>query len=431
MVWLRRQKSNCEKISTTSSMRLGVVCSRAACPRLPRSRVKAPPRPVPSHYPPDILRRDHSGMLCIDCYSLFRKPKKATECRKRTRTVLTAQVFPCPSTSQGSLSKRRKKECGNGGSIVLTTSQREMPCTMPIGVILDIFKEMSHRSFRVASGRPSLGSCDLKIIVTAINILSDSLRVVASGMLNGETRDSTLESLAAISPASTQCIAISTYDAYAKMIWEAAENVGRDSIERAKEQFIIRGGGSVAIDRRMVASSSSVRALRSNDDSSGPFNKNGEEPKRVVVRAHTGNYVGSSKSMEAEGTRKIFEQMGEDGRGAIAALVSDEDGGLKKLKELHSDLAHIPLYVDPGHYAKNRKKKQTPCAVQLQARKLYRDATNVQARELKGGFWPQFTTRQIWMRSLMIDATMLFEFFCIILTRTTSAPFVLMAVPCK
>lgn len=76
----------------------------------------------------------------------------------------------------------------------------------------------------------------------------DSLRVVASSILNGATRDSTLESLAAISPDSTQCIAISTYDAYAKMIWEAAEKVDRESVEGAKVKFISRVGGSVAID---------------------------------------------------------------------------------------------------------------------------------------------------------------------------------------
>lgn len=91
--------------------------------------------------------------------------------------------------------------------------------------------------------------------------------------------------------------------------------------------------------------------------SSGTVTINGEEPKRVIIRTHTGNYVGSSKSMEAEGTHNFFEQMGTNGRQDIAALVSDEDGGFKKIKELHSDLSHVPLYVDPGHYAKNRKKE--------------------------------------------------------------------------
>lgn len=49
----------------------------------------------------------------------------------------------------------------------------------------------------------------------------------------------------------------------------------------------------------------------------GPVTVCGATPKRAVVRLKSGNYVGSSKSMEAEGTREIFDQLGNEGRSAL------------------------------------------------------------------------------------------------------------------
>eukprot|EP00171_Calliarthron_tuberculosum_P009523 IDg9523t1 len=91
--------------------------------------------------------------------------------------------------------------------------------------------------------------------------------------------------------------------------------------------------------------------------SAGPCTVEGSPPKRVVVRTHTGNYVGSSKSMEADGTREIFLHLGQEGRQCITALVADEDGGVKKLKNVHTDFAKVPVLVGPGHYGKNRRKE--------------------------------------------------------------------------
>ena len=70
----------------------------------------------------------------------------------------------------------------------------------------------------------------------------------------------------------------------------------------------------------------------------GPVTREGQELSRVIVRAHTGNYAGSSKSMEAEGTIRMFEQLGKSGRNVITAFVADDDGGLRKLARNSEEL---------------------------------------------------------------------------------------------
>lgn len=55
----------------------------------------------------------------------------------------------------------------------------------------------------------------------------------------------------------------------------------------------------------------------------------GRHPMRIVSHASSGNYVGSSKSMESESTREVSEKIGPHGRSAITAIVADEGGGLK------------------------------------------------------------------------------------------------------
>lgn len=53
----------------------------------------------------------------------------------------------------------------------------------------------------------------------------------------------------------------------------------------------------------------------------GPTTENGTAPAPVDLRIHTGNYVVLSKSMEAEGTREIVNQLGKNGRDAILQLL--------------------------------------------------------------------------------------------------------------
>eukprot|EP00171_Calliarthron_tuberculosum_P012329 IDg12329t1 len=222
-------------------------------------------------------------MLCIDCSIPFRKPN----CRTVTRRVFTVHDFP----------------------------SGQMQCSMPIAVLKDIFEAIRHASFRMASGRPVLISCDGKINENEINILTggDSLRAVSCCMLCSTTRDATSETLAVMSPDSLNSIVSSNYDSCAKLIWGAAEDHHSTVLKRcmgdAKNAVIAMQPVTKSRDRR-VRTAGHVTVRRS-------------EPKRIVVRAHTGNYIGSTNSMEEEGIRGIFDQIVKEGRAAITTLVAD------------------------------------------------------------------------------------------------------------
>eukprot|EP00171_Calliarthron_tuberculosum_P021853 IDg21853t1 len=89
----------------------------------------------------------------------------------------------------------------------------------------------------------------------------------------------------------------------------------------------------------------------------GTTTEDDERPFPIILREHTGNYVESSKSMEAEGTQVSLENLGEIGRASISMLVAHENFGLKKLKTSHYSLANFTVRVDPGRYAKDREKE--------------------------------------------------------------------------
>lgn len=155
----------------------------------------------------------------------------------------------------------------------------------------DMTEKMGHGYFRVMCGLDSVISCEGNINVCAITVIKgggtkiklfcqvcsaveeaiwgantaemsdnddqavhsngirkSSLRVLNAAILNGQTRDAALESLAATNPNSNQCVAKSTYDTYARKIWKYAQAVGQESVKRARYAFIKEGDGDVAID---------------------------------------------------------------------------------------------------------------------------------------------------------------------------------------
>eukprot|EP00171_Calliarthron_tuberculosum_P012071 IDg12071t1 len=173
-----------------------------------------------------------------------------------------------------------------------------MQCSMLVEALNDIYEAIGHASFRTG-----IWSSDTvvhlqrnnRVLLSARALSSGlkkgSLHVVACDMLNDTTRDATLETLAAMS----------------------TDDVGRDNIKFTRDQFINRGDGSVAID---------------------------------------GGW--SHRKQALENCVQMVD-IEEEGRDAITVLIADENGGMKKLKDLHSAIFQGLLLLDPGHYAKTEK----------------------------------------------------------------------------
>eukprot|EP00171_Calliarthron_tuberculosum_P007955 IDg7955t1 len=99
--------------------------------------------------------------------------------------------------------------------------------------------------------------------VRRFGMKTDSLCAVTSIILNGQTHDEALEYFAAMSPDGSLCIVKSTYDSNARLVW-AAEEERRESIKRAMNQFIAKGGEVLPLtgDGRNVGVVQGIYGLR-------------------------------------------------------------------------------------------------------------------------------------------------------------------------
>ena len=108
-----------------------------------------------------------------------------------------------------------------------------------------------------------------------------------------------------------------------------------------------------------------------------PENKNGKPPARVRVRACTGNYFGSSKSMEAQCTIYALEQLGKVGRDLIYVFVADKDGELRKLVQEYVEIKDLLIRVLPRYYAKTARKKRMQLVRKSQGLDQFRNSTSM------------------------------------------------------
>lgn len=100
-------------------------------------------------------------------------------------------------------------------------------------------------------------------------------------------------------------------------------------------------------------------------------------PSPVSARVHNVNYIGLSKSIEAEGTRKVLYKLGDEIRKAITESVADERRRTKKLYWYTLTLKKYPCAWTLVTFQKTAKRKPIEFVQKWLVRILYQKSTKM------------------------------------------------------